>query len=265
MASVTAWTVFYYIHRKIGYEEFDFSRKFITGLFLYPLGYVVLYHLFGAYKSLYYKSRLLELFSTLMSTFIGSIILFFIFLFYKKHQDLSTFYSQFFILFAIQFVLIYLVRYFFLTHIHKQIQTDKVWFNTLIIGDEKRAKSLFHIIDSNIEKTGYRICGYLAEQANMNQNQMSFLGYFSDAKSIIDEYKVDEVIVALSENKRSELEKILQILAEKEVNVKILPDKVDILFIVCRSRQIISKALAGFDVEVTFQLTILELEMLQVK
>jgi len=229
MASIAAWTVFYYIHRKIGYEEFDFSRKFITGLFLYPLGYVVLYHLFGAYKSLYYKSRLLELFSTLISTFIGSIILFFIFLFYKKHQDLSTFYSQFFILFAIQFVLIYLVRYFFLTHIHKQIQTDKVWFNTLIIGDEKRAKSLFHIIDSNIEKTGYRICGYLAEQANMNQNQISFLGYFSDAKSIIDEYEVDEVIVALPENKRSELEKILQILAEKEVNVKILPDKVDIL------------------------------------
>jgi exopolysaccharide biosynthesis polyprenyl glycosylphosphotransferase len=229
MASIAAWTVFYYLHRKIGYEEFDFSRKFITGLFLYPLGYVVLYHLFGAYKSLYYKSRLLELFSTLISTFIGSIILFFIFLFYKKHQDLSTFYSQFFILFTIQFVLIYLVRYFFLTHIHKQIQTDKVWFNTLIIGDEKRAKSLFHIIDSNIEKTGYRICGYLAEQANMNQNQISFLGYFSDAKSIIDEYKVDEVIVALPENKRSELEKILQILAEKEVNVKILPDKVDIL------------------------------------
>lgn len=229
MASVAAWTVFYYIHRKIGYEEFDFSRKFITGLFLYPLGYVVLYHLFGAYKSLYYKSRLLELFSTLISTFIGSIILFFIFLFYKKHQDLSTFYSQFFILFAIQFVFIYLVRYFFLTHIHKQIQTDKVWFNTLIIGDEKKAKSLFHIIDSNIEKTGYRICGYLAEQANMNQNQISFLGYISNAKSIIDQYKVDEVIVALPENKRSELEKILQILAEKEVNVKILPDKVDIL------------------------------------
>lgn len=229
MASVAAWTVFYYIHRKIGYEEFDFSRKFITGLFLYPLGYVVLHHLFGAYKSLYYKSRLFELFSTLISTFIGSIILFFIFLFYKKHQDLSTFYSQFFILFAIQFVLIYLVRYFFLTHIHKQIQTDKVWFNTLIIGDEKKAKSLFHIIDSNIEKTGYRICGYLAEQANMNQNQISFLGYISNAKSIIDEYKVDEVIVALPENKRSELEKILQILAEKEVNVKILSDKVDIL------------------------------------
>ncbi|MGN6267317.1 MAG: sugar transferase [Ginsengibacter sp.] len=229
VVSIAAWTVFYYIHRKIGYEEFDFSRKFITGLFLYPLGYVVLYHLFGAYKSLYYKSRLLELFSTLISTFIGSIILFFIFLFYKKHQDLSTFYSQFFILFAIQFVFIYLVRYFFLTHIHKQIQTDKVWFNTLIIGDAKKAKSLFHIIDSNIEKTGYRICGYLAEQANMNQNQISFLGYFSDAKSIIDEYKVEEVIVALPENKRSELEKILQILAEKEVNVKILPDKVDIL------------------------------------
>jgi len=230
MASIAAWTVFYYLHRKIGYEEFDFSPKFISGLFLYPLGYVVLYHLFGAYKSLYYKSRLLELFSTLMSTFIGSIILFFIFLFYKKHQDLSTFYSQFFILFALQFIFTYLVRYFFLTYIHKQIQKEQIWFNTLIIGDEKKANSLFHIINSNIEKSGYRICGYLAEQpVPGSKNEIPFLGYISDAKPIIDEYKIDEVIVALSENKRSELEKILQILAEKEVNVKILPDKVDIL------------------------------------
>jgi len=190
----------------------------------------VLYHLFGAYKSLYYKSRLLELFSTLISTFIGSIILFFIFLFYKKHQDLSTFYSQFFILFALQFIFAYLVRYLFLTHIHTQIQKERIWFNTLIIGDEKKANSLFHIINSNIEKSGYRICGYLAEQpVPGSKNEIPFLGYISDAKPIIDEYKIDEVIVALSENKRNELEKILQILAEKEVNVKILPDKVDIL------------------------------------
>ena len=230
MASIAAWTVFYYIHRKIGYEEFDFSPKFISGLFLYPLGYVVLYHLFGAYKSLYYKSRLLELFSTLISTFIGSIILFFIFLFYKKHQDLSTFYSQFFILFTIQFIFCYLIRYFLLSLAHDQIQKEQVWFNTLIIGDEKKVINLFEVLSSNIEKTGYRICGYLAEQAGKGfLNQIPFLGYISDAKSIIDEYEVDEVIVALSENKRSELEKILQILAEKEVNVKILPDKVDIL------------------------------------
>jgi len=165
-----------------------------------------------------------------MSTFIGSIILFFIFLFYKKHQDLSTFYSQFFILFTIQFIFCYLIRYFLLSLAHDQIQKEQVWFNTLIIGDEKKVINLFEVLSSNIEKTGYRICGYLAEQAGKGfLNQIPFLGYISDAKSIIDEYEVDEVIVALSENKRSELEKILQILAEKEVNVKILPDKVDIL------------------------------------
>jgi exopolysaccharide biosynthesis polyprenyl glycosylphosphotransferase len=230
MASIAAWTVFYYLHRKIGHEGFYVSNKFVAGLILYPLGYVVLYHLFGTYKSLYYKSRLLELFSTLISTFIGSIILFFIFLFYKKHQDLSTFYSQFFILFAIQFVFCYLIRYFFLSVAHHQIQKEQIWFNTLIIGDEKKVNSLLQILSSNIEKTGYRICGYLAKHADANsQNQIPFLGYISDATSIIGEYKIDEVIVALPENKRSELEKILQMLAEKEVNVKILPDKVDIL------------------------------------
>ena len=50
-----------------------------------------------------------------------------------------------------------------------------------------------------------------------------------DAKNIIDQHKIEEVIIALENNERGRLEKILQHLAEKEVNVKMMPDKVDIL------------------------------------
>lgn len=232
IASVFAWIIFYWLHRKLGYQNFDFSEKFALGLLFYPIGYLVLFHLFGSYKSLYYKSRLLELLSTFVSTFLGSIILFFIFLFYKKYQNLSNFYSQFFILFGLQFFLTYLIRYFFLSDVHRQIQQEKIWFNTLIIGDEQKAKELFENINSNVEKTGYRVCGFVSiknfpvEKIN---GSISFLGDLTSAKKIIDDYAINEVIIALPNNQRDELEKILQILAEKEVNVKMMPDKVDIL------------------------------------
>jgi exopolysaccharide biosynthesis polyprenyl glycosylphosphotransferase len=243
IASVVAWIIFYWLHRKLGYENFDFSQKFIFGLVFYPIGYLVLFHLFGTYKSLYYKSRLLELLSTFLSTFLGSIILFFIFLFYKKHQNLSNFYGQFFILFALQFLLTYLVRYFFLSYAHSQIQQEKIWFNTLVVGDEQKANELFENINSNIEKTGFRFCGFVSAntlQTPKINGGIPFLGSITSAKIIIDDYAITEVIIALPNNERDELEKILQTLAEKEVNVKMMPDKVDILTGTVRTNNIMS-------------------------
>lgn len=232
IAAVAAWIIFYWIHRKIGYEHFDFSRKFLAGVVLYPSGYFVLHHLFGSYKGLYYKSRLLELLSTFLSAFLGSIILFFIFLLYKRQQNLSTFYTQFFILFGLQFFITYIVRYFFLSKAHSQLQKEEIWFNTLIVGSNARVNELFTAINTNKEKTGYRICGYIAADSEndiASNEKINFLGKINRTKNVIDELAISEVIIALQNEERDELEKILQILAEKEVNVKMMPDKVDIL------------------------------------
>ena len=232
IASILTWVIFFWIHKQIGAEEFDLNYKFLTGLVLYPAGYFILFHLFGTYKGIYYKSRLLELLSTFLSTFLGSIILFFIFLLYKRHQYLSSFYSEFFILFGTQFFLTYLSRYLFLNKAHSQLQQGKVWFNTLIVGSKPSAKELYHAVNSNNEKTGYQIRGFISIQPNngkeLNENIL-FLGYVRDIKNVIDQHAISEVIIALKNNERDELEKILQALSEKEVNVKMMPDKVDIL------------------------------------
>ncbi|MEO8819387.1 MAG: sugar transferase [Ginsengibacter sp.] len=232
IASAISWIIFYWLHKKLGYEKFDFSQKFIYGLVFYPLGYFLLYYLLGTYKALYYKSRLLEFLSTFLHTFLGSIILFFIFLFYKKHQNLSAFYGQFFLLFGLQFLFVCIVRYFLLTKAHHQIQREKVWFNTLIIGNTSQAKELYQTIYSNVEKTGYRIHGFISTYQTVVAESIcgtKTLGNISSIKKIIEENSIDEVIIALSNDEREELEKILQILAETEVNIKLLPDKVDIL------------------------------------
>lgn len=231
IASVGAWILFYWFHRKLGGQYFVLSYKFFAGLLLYPIGYLILFHLFGTYKSLYYKSRLQELLSTFLSTFLGSVILFFIFLFYKKYQNLSNFYGQFFLLFGLQFLLTDLIRYISLSFVHRQIQTEKIWFNTLIVGEEQKAKELSESIHSNIEKTGYRVSGFVSVYplAAAENNGIAYLGDITSAKKIIDDYAINEVIVALPNNEREELERIFQTLAEKEVNVKMVPDKVDIL------------------------------------
>ena len=199
---------------------------------LYPFGWLILYHLSGTYKGIYYKSRLLEFLSTFFTTFIGCAIVFYIFILYKKTEYLASFYGEFFILFGLQFCLTYLSRFLFLNKASNQLRREEVWFNTLIIGSHQKAAELYKSIINNTEKTGYRICGFLALEKNgMNDlnRHIAQLGRIEDAKKIIDDYKISEVIIALQNNERPALEKILQHLAEKEVNVKMMPDQVDIL------------------------------------
>jgi exopolysaccharide biosynthesis polyprenyl glycosylphosphotransferase len=232
IATIIAWTIFFWLHRYFGSEDFVFNKKLITGFILYPIGWLILYHLFGTYKNIYYKSRVLELLSTFLSTLSGSVILFFIFLLYKKHENLSSFYNEFFLLFAIQFFLTYFFRFILLTKAHAQLQREEVWFNTLIIGSPLKASELYQSIISNNEKTGYKICGFITIQ-NTHNDQLNVpfpnLGNIEEAATIIDQLKISEVIITLEDKERPWLEKILKLLTEKQVNVKLLPDKVDIL------------------------------------
>jgi exopolysaccharide biosynthesis polyprenyl glycosylphosphotransferase len=232
IATIIAWTIFFWLHRYFGSEDFVFNKKLITGFILYPIGWLILYHLFGTYKNIYYKSRVLELLSTFLSTLSGSVILFFIFLLYKKHENLSSFYNEFFLLFAIQFFLTYFFRFMLLTKAHAQLQREEVWFNTLIIGSPLKASVLYQSIISNNEKTGYKICGFITIQ-NTHNDQLNVpfpnLGNIEEAATIIDQLKISEVIITLEDKERPWLEKILKLLTEKQVNVKLLPDKVDIL------------------------------------
>jgi exopolysaccharide biosynthesis polyprenyl glycosylphosphotransferase len=220
-SAILSWIIFLYL------RQFYFSpnggHNFFTSLLLISVGWLILYHLFGTYKNLYYKSRLFELFSTLICSVLGCIIIFFIF---------SVSVNQILILVLLHFVITFLVRLFFLTIVRNQLQSQKVWFNTLIIGANKKAFSLYETIISNTEKTGYRLIGFANGhiiQHNVLGQYIPNLGNVENVNKIIDEHQVEEVIIAIEKNERQDLEKILQRLSEKEVNVKIIPDKVDIL------------------------------------
>lgn len=232
IASVIAWIIFYSLHRGFMGESFELSTNFFWGFILYPLGWLVLYHLFGAYKNIYYKSRFIEMLNTFVSTFTGCVLLLFIYLLYGISKGYTILYKDFFFIFILQFFITYFFRLLLLSKAHNQLQKQQVWFNTLIIGSNENATQLYKSIISNTEKTGYRICGFLTI-ANSASDELArytpLIGNINDAHKIIDDYNIKEVIIAIEKNEKAILEKILQQLNEKEVNVKMMPDKVDIL------------------------------------
>ncbi len=155
-----------------------------------------------------------------------------LFLLFFFKGDYNTYYKGFILLFVCYFIITFLVRLLILTIARNQLQSEKVWFNTLIIGNNLSAEQLYRSIKTTREKTGYRISGFV----NMNGNSsdrlkahMPELGSLSNLNEIITANKIEEVIIAVEKNERDGLEKVLQRLSEKEVNVKIIPDRVDIL------------------------------------
>ena len=169
---------------------------------------------------------------TFVSSITGCVLLFFIFILYGSNKGYTFFYSDFFILLALQFFITCFFRLLLLSKAHSQLQKEEVWFNTLIIGSNKNALELYKSITTNKEKTGYRICGFTDIEKNISDELVLYtkcLGNINDVHKIIDEYNIRETIIAIEKNERKKLEKILQLLNEKEVNVKMMPDKVDIL------------------------------------
>ncbi len=201
-------------------------------MLLYAGGFLIVYHLFGAYKNIYYKSRVIEMLNTFVSTFTGCMLLLFIFMLAGNNKDYTIFYKEFFTMLALQFLLTYFSRLLLLSKAHHQLQKEEIWFNTLIIGGNESAVELYKSITTNNEKAGYRISGFVTAGTSTPGKLAGYiqhLGNIDDVHKIIDEYGITEVIIAMEKTERTGLEKILQELNEKEVNVKMMPDKVDIL------------------------------------
>lgn len=169
---------------------------------------------------------------TFVSTVTGGMLLLVIYILYNNKIDYTLFYKAFFYIALIQFFITYLGRSLLLSKAHNQLQKQQVWFNTLIIGSSEIAVELYRSITTNIEKTGYRICGFLSIGNKINSELTAYtapLGTINNTLAVIDDYDVKEVIIAIEQSEKNELEKILQLLNEKEVNIKMVPDKIDIL------------------------------------
>ena len=232
IAAIISWSLIYYLYASYHEARFHFNSNYISGLLTYIIYWLIIYHLFGAYKNIYYKSRLNEVVYTFVSTFIGGLLLLLLFILYSNKIDYTLFYKAFFYIGLIQFFITYLIRFSLLSKAHKQLQKKQVWFNTLVIGGGKTAVELYKAITTSTENTGYRICGFLSIDERVNDDlaeHTESLGTINNALSIIDSYHIKEVIIAIEKNEKDNLEKILQLVNEKEVNVKMMPDKIDFL------------------------------------
>lgn len=233
-----AWALFFFIRREIldqpvlenGVLMTD--TRFWLGIVFIPLGWLILYTIAGSYHSLYKKSRLFEFTSTFICSLIGCTVLFFALLIDDVKNDYSYYYLAFLILFCLHFFLTFTGRGVILNKVKKQLLTGKVKFNTLMVGSPEIAARIFKETDKKLRDSGYQYTGLATTHESGKNGQhknMPRLGTYREMETIIDNHEIRLVVLAIEKNEHALLDNLIQRLSEKDVEVKILPDTLDIL------------------------------------
>jgi exopolysaccharide biosynthesis polyprenyl glycosylphosphotransferase len=248
LSAALAWS-FFYIVRKFSEDPSITShietvvddRKFWMGIIVVPVFWLILYLMVGSYRKIYRKARLKELGETLIITLIGVTVIFFILILDDFIVTYKSYYQSFAILFFLQFSLTYFFRLTLTTITVKNIHNGKLGFNTIIIGSNGNAMKVYSDITSQEISSGNHFVGFVNVHDRDDFRIGKFLphlGAYKDLNLVINDYKVEEVIIAIERSEVSTVERIITELETTNVIIKVIPLMQDIIFGSVRTRGI---------------------------
>ena len=240
LSALSAWTLFF-LYRKMTENMHIFShlnkifddRKFWMGILIIPLFWMALYIMAGSYRRIYRKARLKELGQTLITVLIGVVILFFILILDDEVHGYWGFYESFFVLFVLQFGLTYVFRLLLTTRTVRKVHNGEIGFNTVVIGSNGNAESIYQSIIHQEISSGNMFVGFVnvhdRKYFKMSKH-LSHLGNYMELNNIVKEKQVEEVIIAIERSEKDTIQRIIIELEEVNVIIKIIPLLQDIMF-----------------------------------
>lgn len=200
-------------------------------MLLYVTGWISLHFLTGTYRGLYHKSRVVEFIKTVAVSIAGCLVLLFFFILKNPKVNNYDYYSEFYLLLFPVIILSTLSRMLLLSFTKKQLQEKKVFFNSLLIGSGNKAEQFLKDFSKANDTSGFIITdfinlngahGYIPEHIRVHHS-------LDDISGLITAGHIEEIIIAVDNNERRLITEILQKLSNKNVNIKITPDTLDIL------------------------------------
>lgn len=248
LAAALAWSLFY-ILRKYSEDSTILSHietvlddlKFWMGIVLVPVFWLILYLMVGSYRRIYRKARLKELGETFIIALIGVTVIFFILILDDFILTYKSYYQSFAILFFLQFSFTYIFRLALTTITVKNIHSGKLGFNTIIIGSNGNAMKVYNDITGQEISSGNHFIGFVNVHDRDDFKIGKFLphlGAYKDLNTVINDYKVEEVVIAIERSEVGTIERIITELETTNVIIKVIPLMQDIIFGSVRTRGI---------------------------
>lgn len=240
LASAATWFLFFCYRKKLEMVDVfnDFSivtddKNFWIGMIIIPICWLFLFMMAGAYRNVYLKSRVREFGQTVLVTLIGTIILFFSIILNDTIVNYRTYYALFAFLFMIQFALTYIGRLVITSVTARRIHNGEIGFNTLIIGSNGNACSIYKEIANQKFSSGNIIVGFVNvfdKDGYKVEKYIPHLGHYRDVVKVIKDNNIEEVIIAIERSETETIDKILVELESTNVTVKIIPLMQELVF-----------------------------------
>ncbi|MCL1850846.1 MAG: sugar transferase [Bacteroidetes bacterium] len=241
LSAIVTWFIFF-IYRKYNVDH-SISEHFITSVFhdskLYigmlalPAYWCFLHTFIGAYTNPFRKSRLRELEITILTTFFGTLIFFFAFILDDMVTRPFDYVKYFVILLFLQFLFTYVPRVLMTTFTINRINSGKIGFKTLIIGSDVVALNIYQNIIKQTPYVEKYFLGYIQVPEEHDESiaaKLPCLGTLSDLASIVKEYQIKELVIAIQNGKRKLLETIITSIGDnRDLMLKIIPQSQDFL------------------------------------
>ena len=259
ISALLAWFLFFVFRKSIETPDISFDliisdTNLWYGLLLIPMIWITIYSIFDKYRDIYRYSRLETLKTTFFTSFLGSLILFFVVLMDDYVPSYTSHSYLFLTLFFIHFSITAIGRMLILTQASKRLTSGKVKYNTLIIGGDKNGVDLYVEITSRPYSLGHNFMGFIdsnGESTNYLEKYLPKLGNKSQLKEILVENHIEEVIIAIETSEHSKLKLILDELFDFSDNIliKVIPDTYDIMIGTVQMNHIYGAVLIEIDQE----------------
>lgn len=226
------WICFYYLRTVIYQYPFRIPPGFYMGLFLYIPGWLFLFYLCGSYESLYKRSRLTETWKSAFITLIGCLMLLFFFILKNPHENNQSYYLEFFSLLVPVMIGTWFNRWFFITQAKRQIQSGKIKFSAAIVGHPKIASRYLEDRARLAINDGLEICTFIktnSEPTEWSYTNIPIRNGEEEIRPLLENNELSVVIIAVEPQNRESMIRLLRILCDESIQIKIIPDDVDLI------------------------------------
>ncbi len=191
------------------FSSFIFSNKVLAGSIIVPFLFLFIYYLSGYYSLPWGRSRLSELFTTLITSFIGTLIVFFLVLLNDLPESFTIYYKLCLALFFLSFFITYIPRLIITQSTTSKIQ-KRLWsIKVAIIGTGDKAREIATIIEKPVHAVSYSVVDYI------DPDKME------DLETMIKKQQIDELVVAIDSENKEELLQILYSLYHYKIPIKL--------------------------------------------
>ena len=211
-------------------QSFLRDDSVILGQILFPIAMMGVYYLSGYYTEVIRKSRLQELVTTLITSLISALIVFFVAIINDLARERAYNYELIAVFWLIAFVMVYAVRLYFTNKMAHNIRSGKLLTNVMIIGAGNKAKAFGKNLSGKNRRLGYNVVGYVEIEGEDQGKDMDVpLFGLCDLKEVCEALNVSEFIIIPESHDTKTILNTVNTLFPLNRPIKIKPDIYNIL------------------------------------